>query len=194
MKLIVFEGIDNCGKSTSATATNKYFNKHTKYKTILVQESKDKFFDTFRKLKTIKFHHVFELWSVRIKVLKNIDSSADIAFVDRYYDSTTVYQSNFLKIPEMYTINYSPKIFKKPELTLLLDVPIDVAISRRDNGDMFESAKRAVIESRRSKYLEIVEKQKIWRNFKVINTANLTKEQMIEQCINTVEKHLKETI
>ena len=38
MKLIVFEGIDNCGKSTSATVVNDYFNKITDLKTVLIQE------------------------------------------------------------------------------------------------------------------------------------------------------------
>ena len=127
---------------------------------------------------------------MRINVHKNIDQSADIAFVDRYYDSTTVYQSEFLRIPEMYTINYSPKIFKKPDLTILLDIPADLSIKRKTKSDVFENADKSIIESRRSKYLEIVEKQKIWRNFKVINTANLTKEQMFEQCINVIKKYL----
>jgi len=190
MKLIVFEGIDNCGKTTSAAVVNDYFNKITDLKTVLIQESKDKLFNLLGKVKVIKVQHVFELWAMRINVHKNIDQSADIAFVDRYYDSTTVYQSEFLRIPEMYTINYSPKIFKKPDLTILLDIPADLSIKRKTKSDVFENADKSIIESRRSKYLEIVEKQKVWRNFKVINTTNLTKEQMFEQCIDAVKEYL----
>lgn len=192
MKLIVFEGIDNSGKSTSATAVNDYFNKNTDLKTTLVQESKDNFFNSFKKLKLIELHHIFELWAMRINVHKNINKMADIAFVDRYYDTTATYQYEFLKIPEMYTINYSPKIFKKPDLTILLDVTVDIAINRKLNkDDVFENSEKTIIDLRRSKYLEIVEKQKIWRNFKIINTTNLTKEQMVEQCITTINEYLK---
>jgi dTMP kinase len=190
-KLIVFEGIDNCGKTTSIEAVNKYINSETDYKSILVQESKTTFFDNLKKITKFEKHHLFELWATRIRIFESIDfDNNNIILVDRYYDSTAVYQSDLLKIPELYTINYSPKLFRKPDITLFLDIDVNIAIRRNITNDFFEAVSKKEIESRRSKYLKIIEQQKVWRTFELVDTSNLTINAMCEQCIDTIMKYI----
>ena len=93
---------------------------------------------------------------------------------DRFTDSTRAYQGGGRGIP-MATINRIAEWVHGdtwPDLTLLLDAPVDIGIARagsRSEPDRFEQEKHDFFERVRACYLELAELEK--ERFAIVDTA-----------------------
>ena len=166
--LVSLEGIDGSGKSTAIN--------------LLAQERKDIYYtaqpsqlwtgDWTRQCiehdKTQPLTDFFMFQADRAEhVTREIVpalSQGQTVVVDRYVDSTRAYQGELLKEevknPLQY-INETMRPFPEPDLTLFIDVPIDVAIDRADGDEKYE--KREFLMEVRENYLEL---EKEFGNFK----------------------------
>ena len=161
-KLIVFEGIDYSGKGTCIDNVARYLTSigiqfikteepNLKYgirnviKGELLQKQlvKDPLVDLFAFTLDRQLHVLGEI--------KPALAENKIVLCDRYYHSTLAYQSCLQGVSFDYVWAVQ-SIFPKPDLTLILDLPAELAMQR--------AAKRAVP---KDKY-ENLEDQKILRN------------------------------
>lgn len=80
-----------------------------------------------------------------------------IVICDRFSDSTTAYQgyARGLDLNEVAAINGFATAGLRPDLTLLLDLPVEVGISRQRGVDRISSADRGFHERVRQGYLAI---------------------------------------
>jgi dTMP kinase len=88
-----------------------------------------------------------------------------IVICDRYVDSTTAYQGSGrgLRLGAVKTINAVATFGLLPEVTFLIDVPIDEIIERRHTSgiaiDRMESGGREFYEKVREGYLELAKEE-----------------------------------
>ena len=78
---------------------------------------------------------------------------------DRFVDSSYAYQSRGRGIPPEYVEALEEQVLDglRPDLTILLDAPVSVGLSRKDNpqgGDRFERESREFFERVRTGYLD----------------------------------------
>ena len=78
---------------------------------------------------------------------------------DRFVDSSYAYQSRGRGIPPEYVEALEQQVLDglRPDLTILLDAPVSVGLSRKDNpqgGDRFERESREFFERVRAGYLD----------------------------------------
>ncbi len=78
---------------------------------------------------------------------------------DRFVDSSYAYQSRGRGIPPEYVQALEQQVLDglRPDLTILLDAPVSVGLSRKDNpqgGDRFERESREFFERVRAGYLD----------------------------------------
>ncbi|MGA7159955.1 MAG: dTMP kinase, partial [Bacteroidota bacterium] len=99
------------------------------------------------------------------QVIKPALLDSKIVICDRYVDSTTAYQGfgRGLRIGAVKTINAVATLGLLPEITFLIDVPIDEIIERRHKSgiaiDRMESGGREFYEKVRQGYLELVKEE-----------------------------------
>ncbi|BBG23965.1 dTMP kinase [Sulfuracidifex tepidarius] len=90
----------------------------------------------------------------RIHVKWMEEQNAEVVITDRYVHSTIAYQSA-MGIEKEWIALVNSK-FPQPQLTVLLDVDPNVAVSRIKKGDIFDfPEKRRLLEKVREKYLEL---------------------------------------
>jgi dTMP kinase len=99
------------------------------------------------------------------QVIKPSLLDSKIVICDRYVDSTTAYQGfgRGLRLGAVKTINAVATFGLLPELTFLIDVPIDEIIERRHKSgvaiDRMESSGREFYEKVRQGYLELAKEE-----------------------------------
>jgi dTMP kinase len=140
-KLIIFEGIDGSGKSTQA----KYFAK--KLNALYFREPK-----FFKREILQKIHPLTELFLfladrsevyLRIKsVLKNKN-----VVLDRSFPSTLAYQligrnlKKLIPLDDYLKIDFLARQKIEPDLVIVFDVPVDIALKRLKKKTKFEGKK-----------------------------------------------------
>jgi dTMP kinase len=155
-KLIIFEGIDGSGKSTQA----KYFAK--KLNALYFREPK-----FFKREILQKIHPLTELFLfladrsevyLRIKsVLKNKN-----VVLDRSFPSTLAYQligrnlKKLIPIDDYLKIDFLARQKIEPDLVIVFDVPVDIALKRLKKKTKFEE-KKFLIKVRKA-YLSLAKK------------------------------------
>ena len=99
------------------------------------------------------------------RVIKPALLDSKIVICDRYVDSTTAYQGfgRGLRLGAVKTINAVATFGLLPEVTFLIDVPIDEIIDRRHKSgvaiDRMESGGREFYEKVREGYLELAKEE-----------------------------------
>ncbi|AWR99691.1 dTMP kinase [Metallosphaera hakonensis] len=165
MKLIVIEGIDGSGKTTLAQRIGKLLS--SKFRVVVTQEPFTE--DIKQLLEKYKWKDqvlLALLFSAdrRIHVEWMRQQSADLVISDRYFFSTIAYQS--VGVDETWLEQLS-SVFPRPDMTILLDVPVEVALkrleSKRDTLDFAE--KRESLEIVRQNYLKLARKY----DFKILD-------------------------
>lgn len=179
---ITFEGIDGCGKSTQALLTYRYLLTQG-YKVKLLREPGST--ETAEKIreilldKKLSINSITELFlyeAARAEITAN-EIAPELArgnFVicDRFYDSTTAYQGfgrrlDIKMVRRLHRVAVGEIV---PDLTLLFDVDLKTAQSRRDKfPDRLEMQSDAFFNRVRKGFLEIARKER--KRIKVIDSS-----------------------
>jgi len=170
---IVLEGIDGAGKSTQITALKQWLeNSGLEVETIVEPTDSDIGVLIRRMLqnpkateeniqKTLGLLFAADRLLLMDKIAKE-ECCNRVIISDRSFYSSLAYQNPFDWIAE---IN---KFAKKPDIVLLLDLDIDLAIERCSGEDEFE--KKSFLANVKNSYLGLAENDK--DRFKIINANN----------------------
>jgi dTMP kinase len=177
---ITFEGIDGCGKTTQAGLTYRYLLTRG-YKVKLLREPGST--ETAEKIREILLDKKLSINSVTELLLyeaaraeitsKEIApelARGNVVICDRFYDSTTAYQG-FGRELDIRMVRGLHKVAVGdivPDLTLLFDVDLKTAVSRRDkNPDRLEMQSGAFFKRVRKGFLETARRER--KRIKVID-------------------------
>ncbi|MEA1882397.1 MAG: dTMP kinase, partial [Candidatus Marinimicrobia bacterium] len=153
-KLITFEGIDGCGKSTQVKMLVETMNR-SGVKTILVREPGGTTIS--EEIRDILLHRHLEDICDRTEALLMTGSRAQLTFeviqpnliagnnviADRYYDSTLAYQGGGRKLDLelLIKLNYFATYDLEPNITFFVDVlPEEAARRKSQEKDRIERA------------------------------------------------------
>jgi dTMP kinase len=196
---ISFEGIDGVGKSTQADLLETWL--QGKGKTV-VRTLEPGGTEVGVEIRKILLHHRGDLAPRAEAALFAADrahhvaskirpalSRGEIVITDRYFDSSVAYQGagRELSQTEVRDLSIWAVGGLLPDLTVLLDLPADVARNRRNGSgtepDRLESEKIEFFERARQAYLDLAKAEP--NRFLVID-ASATVEQMQQQIVDRV--------
>jgi dTMP kinase len=180
---ISFEGIDFCGKSTQVELLKKYLVEKKKQVEIIREPGGTEISEKVREiLLDKKLYHMFMqteifLFSasraqlVREKIQPYLETGIYV-ISDRFHDSTVAYQG-FGRGIDLETVEHINNLAiggTIPDLTFILDIPIDVAEKRKrlkENQalDRIEVSDSGFYKRVREGYLKLAEKEKRFRVF-----------------------------
>lgn len=183
--LITFEGIDGSGKSTQAKLAFEYLAKKTKRKIIALREpGSTAVSETIRAILLDKKNKVSDFTELLLyeaaraqlvnEELRPLLERGTIVLCDRFYDSTTAYQGygRGLDRKLIQALNLAATGKITPHLTLIYDLPLSVAATRRGpKADRLESEKAAFHNRVRKGFLSIAKQEP--RRVKVIDSTGL---------------------
>lgn len=195
-KFIVFEGIDGSGKGTCLQRVADYLKlKHVDF--IITEEPNSKYgirnvIKSELLQKQIVKDPLVDLFAFSLDRQLHVEKEIKLALLenkvilcDRYYHSTIAYQGYVQGVPLEYVLS-TQSIFPKPDLTLIFDLPVEIAMAR--------AAKRGAVKDKyetlefqtklRDAYLDLAKtlKEKII----VIDSAK-SMEEVEQQVIKTIE-------
>lgn len=196
---ISFEGIDGVGKSTQADLLEAWL--QSKGKTV-VRTLEPGGTEVGIEIRKILLHHRGDLAPRAEAALFAADRAhhvaskirpalarGEIVITDRYFDSSVAYQGagRELSQSEVRDLSLWAVGGLLPDLTVLLDLPADVARKRRNGSgtepDRLESEKIEFFERARQAYLDLAKAEP--NRFLVID-ASATVEQMQQQIVDRV--------
>ncbi len=168
-KLITFEGIDGCGKSTQVKMLVETMNR-SGVKTILVREPGGTTIS--EEIRDILLHRHLEDICDRTEALLMTGSRAQLTFeviqpnliagnnviADRYYDSTLAYQGGGRKLDLelLIKLNYFATYDLEPNITFFVDVlPEEAARRKSQEKDRIERAGIELQARVRNAYLDL---------------------------------------
>jgi dTMP kinase len=171
-KLITFEGIDGCGKTTQLSRTARYLRKQGfKVKTLrepgstrLAERIRTILLDRKQQVLPITELLLYEAARAELtaREIAPLLAAGTIVLCDRFYDSTTAYQGYGRKIdiPMIRKLHRVAVGRVKPDLTFVFDVTLRVAYERRgEKPDRLESESRAFFSRVRSGYKNIAHRE-----------------------------------
>lgn len=169
-KFITFEGIDGAGKSTHLAFTVEWLRAQGK-KVVVTREPGGT--PLGEKLRELLLHEKMHLETEALlmfaarrehlaQVIEPALARGDWVISDRFTDATFAYQGGGRKLPlsKLETLEQWVHPNLQPDLTLLFDVPLDVARARLDASrelDKFEREKADFFEATRREYLRRAE-------------------------------------
>ena len=167
---ITFEGIDFSGKTTQIELLLEKLKPHGINPMILREPGGTTIFEKIRdiwlsptnremfKETEILLYEAARAQLVHQKILP-ILQKGKFVIADRFFDSTIVYQGygRGLDMEEIRTINNTATRGLCPNLTILLDLPVDTGFERKSDGrqDRFENEGTSFHERIRQGYLEL---------------------------------------
>lgn len=180
---ITFEGIEGCGKSTQIKILEDYL-KMRGHATVLTREPGGTAIgEKIRKvLLNAEFKNMLPLTELFLyaaarcqhvgEVIRPALEAGKIVLCDRYADATTAYQGAARAIhkPFLTKIHQLATDDLKPDLTLLLDLPVEIGLrrarerqsenfGRTTDGDRFENEEALFHEKVREGYLQIAKEE-----------------------------------
>lgn len=181
--LITFEGIDGSGKSTQVRLAKEYLIAKTKREIVVLREpGSTAVSETIRAILLDKRNQVSDFTELLLyeaaraqlvnEELRPLLEQGVIVLCDRFFDSTTAYQGYGRgldkKLIQALNLAATGKIV--PHLTLVYDLPLSVALTRRGpKADRLESEKAAFHKRVRAGFLKIAKQEP--RRVKVINST-----------------------
>lgn len=175
---ITFEGVDGCGKTTQIELLKDYLEKKG-FKVLITKEPggsdlgehiekvfKSKHF-SISSMCELLLMYADRLYHIENVILPHIRNGY-IVISDRFQDSTVAYQGygGGISIDVIKDVAANCGILLKPDITFLLDLPIEVAFSRIRQGDRMESKGMEFYKKVREGYSEIAQ-QEADRIFKI---------------------------
>ncbi|ACP38114.1 dTMP kinase [Saccharolobus islandicus] len=186
-KLIAIEGIDGSGKTTLANLLKEHLESKMKLNVIVTREPFSE--DIIKLIEKIGWNDPILLVllfaadrEIHVNWLSKI-KDADLIILDRYYFSSIAYQGA-LGVDEQW-IKMVNSYFPKPDMVILLDLPIEVAISRIKNDKFNFEEKIKSLAKVREKYLKLAKEY----NFYIVD-ASKDKNEVLEQAIKIIQKNL----
>lgn len=181
-KLITFEGIDGCGKSTHLALAQKFLSDKRLSVRVLREPGST---DVAERIRSILLDRKAKM-SATTELLLYEASRADMVekqiapllrqghmiLCDRFYDSTTAYQGygRKLDIRMVKSLHTVATGGIKPDLTIVLDIDVATGMSRLGKRlDRMESQSRAFFKRVRAGFLDIARKEK--RRVKVVDAS-----------------------
>jgi dTMP kinase len=172
--LITFEGIDGCGKSSQAKLLADRL-RDQGIETLLVREPGGT--DVSEDIRTMLLDHkhnhplspeseLLLFAASRAQLVREVIEPAlkrdAVVICDRFTDSTIAYQGHGRGLPLAYirSVNELATAGRVPDLTFLIDVPLDVAIDRRKGmgDDRMESESRIFFSHVIQGYMSLAQK------------------------------------
>jgi dTMP kinase len=183
---ITFEGIDFCGKTTQAKRLASYLKKKGHDVVLIREPGGERISEKIRKIllseKNKEMTHTTELLlylASRAQLTERIIlpslKQKKTVICDRYSDSTLAYQGygRGLNKNMIRNLNRVASSGLSPDLTILLDVPIEISLKRKakekknKGGDRLEKEKFEFHQRIRDGYLKIAQKNK--KRIKIID-------------------------
>ena len=198
---ITFEGIEGSGKSSLIAQLKKYF-KSSKLEAFFSKEPGGT--DLGKEIRKIllnpkySFDPTSELLLLLAdraehvqKIIRPNLQKNKLIFCDRYLDSTLAYQGsgrNLDKkiIKEMFKV----LDFPIPDLTILLDVPVQIGLSRarkRNKLDRFEKEDLNFHENVRRSYLDLAKNDS---SRIVIFDSSISEEELFKKAVNLIKSRI----
>lgn len=190
--LVTIEGIDGAGKSTVVDALERewpdavYTREPTDswvgdaVRRSIGDDGSPAFLDFF--LFTADHADLIE------RVVRPAVSEDRLVFCDRYVDSRLAYQSvtlaDSLDDPLEWIRCVHEPVTVWPDLTLLLDLPAEMAVRRKDGGGM-KYEKTEFLKEVREQYLELAEDSR----FRVVDAVR-EPEAVVDECVSIVRREL----
>lgn len=195
-KFITFEGIDGAGKSTHIAYLAKLL--HARGKTVITTREPGGT-ALGEQLRALLLHEKMHLETEALlmfaarrehiaQVIEPALARGDWVISDRFTDATFAYQGGGRKLPlsKLSVLEQWVHPHLQPDLTLLFDVPLEVARSRLEATrelDKFEQEKTDFFEATRAEYLRRA--AEFPQRFKVIDSTQpiLSIQNMLEEII-----------
>lgn len=174
---ITFEGIDFCGKSTQVELLKNFLLQQGKKVIVIREPGGTKISERIREIlldkknDEMQFETEFLLFSasrsqlVREVIAPNLEKGF-VVISDRFHDSSTAYQGygRGLDIQKIKIINSFAIGRFVPNLTFLIDIPVEESIKRKllksnDELDRIEISSKKFFNNVRNGYLEIAKEE-----------------------------------
>ncbi|MEM3971130.1 MAG: dTMP kinase [Saccharolobus sp.] len=186
-RLIAIEGIDGSGKTTLALSLKQFLEEKRKVRTLVTREPfTEEIINLIEKLgwnDPLVLSLLFAAdRAIHVRWFSNM-KDRDFIILDRYYYSSIAYQGA-LGLDEEW-IEKINSYFPKPDLTILLDLPVEIALYRLKNDKFNFKEKIESLKKVREKYLQLAVKY----NFHIID-ASKSKEEILNEAIKIIEKCL----
>ncbi|GBC88621.1 Thymidylate kinase [bacterium HR13] len=195
--LITLEGIDGSGKTTQANLLYEYLKSKGRKVSLYRDPGSTPLAEKIRELiMSFSVDPITELllfetarsslvWEKILPDLKN----GHIVIVDRFIDSTVAYQGygREINLGTVNVLNHIATRGRKPDLTFILNVPLDVALSRIGK-DKTKFEDKDFLRKVRDAYFLIQSSQKE-RQIHLID-ANREKEEVFKEIVKIVESRL----
>lgn len=193
---VTLEGIEGSGKSTLASALKEHFESIGIEVVVTAEPGGDSVGKCLRKLLLNKENHITERAELLLfeaaraqhvdTIIKPALERGAVVICDRYCDSTIAYQGyargidlKKIDILNKYAINGC-----EPDLTILLDLPVEKGLARQIGIDRMSDQKLAFHKSVKAGFLKIAESQK--DRFVVID-AEMELDEVIKKAIETIK-------
>ena len=197
---ISFEGIDGCGKSTQADLLRSYLESKGEQVELLREPGGTVLSEQIREIllnpnndKMDPSTESILLSACRAQLTREIIIPAlergNIVICDRYADSTLAYQGygRGINLEWLEKLNAFATAGLKPDITLLVDLPVDEALNRMQSKsfDRIEMEGIEFLDKVRSGYLELTDK--FSKRYFMIDGMETIKE-MSKKIINKIEE------
>jgi dTMP kinase len=201
-KLITFEGLDGCGKTTAmkgaAEALNpKYENKIITLRdpgtTKVSEEIRDILLNPKSKMsKWTEYYLYVAARSELIEEIKSYLSKGKIVFLDRFYDSTIAFQGFRSGIPLEVILEDNRRILQgvEPDLTLLYKVTPEIGMQRNVNNGKMNRIDRESLEMHKKVYEGYEWVAKRYKNRIYIVDAFKSKEEVLKSTVKIIDEFL----
>ena len=197
---ISFEGIDGCGKSTQADLLRSYLESKGEQVELLREPGGTALSEQIREIllnpnndKMDPSTESILLSACRAQLTREIIIPAlergNIVICDRYADSTLAYQGygRGINLEWLEKLNAFATAGLKPDITLLVDLPVDEALNRMQSKsfDRIEMEGIEFLDKVRSGYLELTDR--FSKRYFMIDGMETIKE-MSKKIINKIEE------
>jgi len=202
-KLILFEGVDGCGKSTQRDLAFDYFSKKYSERCLKLREPGSA--SASEDIRKILLHSdyklakeaelmLFEAARAQFvgEILKPALNNGKLIFCDRYYYSTIAYQG-FGRGIKLEYIDYLNKVASQgiePDITFIFDIPAEEIFKRMEKQDRIKDR----IEREKQEFHEKVKEGYLYvgKNYKNCYIFDGTREieSLNKEVISLIEKKL----
>ena len=173
-RFITFEGIDGCGKSTQARLLNDFLFSKNIQSTVVREPGGTSISEKVRDILLSKINTALSsrteallMTASRAQLTKEVIipklKSGHWVISDRYSDSTLAYQGGGrnIDINWLNTLNLFATFEIIPDLTIFLDVPVDLSPQRKTGYlDRFEEEGLSFLHHVRNLYIELADSEK----------------------------------
>ena len=198
---ITFEGIEGSGKSSLIAQLKKYF-KSSKLEAFFSKEPGGT--DLGKEIRKIllnpkySFDPTSELLLLLAdraehvqKIIRPNLQKNKLIFCDRYLDSTLAYQGSGRNLDKKIIREMFKALdFPIPDLTILLDVPVQIGLSRarkRNKLDRFEKEDLNFHENVRRSYLDLAKNDSARI---VLFDSSISEEELFKKAVNLIESRI----